>query len=62
VQQLSPELNIEQLKNILGCLNVDKEVIVYGRLPVMVSEYSPTGGVVGMKESKKDCGSKPCKD
>lgn len=59
---LSPELNIEQLKNILGCLNVDKEVIVYGRLPVMVSEYCPTGCVVGMKESKKDCGPKPCKD
>mgnify|MGYP001021503516 CR=1 FL=1 len=59
---LSPELNIEQLKKILGCFNVDKEVIVYGRLPVMVSEYCPTGCVVGMKESKNACGSKPCKD
>jgi len=58
----SPELNIEQLKNILSYCHIDKEVIVYGRLPVMVSEYCPTGCVVGIKESGKACGSGPCKD
>lgn len=59
---ISPELNLEQIKNILKYGSMDKEAIVYGRLPVMVSEYCPTGCVVGMKESGKSCGRSSCKE
>ncbi|MCX7842977.1 MAG: DUF3656 domain-containing protein [Clostridia bacterium] len=39
---LSPELNLKQINSILGAA-IEKEVIAYGRLPVMTSEYCPGG-------------------
>ena len=36
---LSPELSFEQLKCFAGIKNIDKEVLVHGALPLMVSEY-----------------------
>lgn len=57
---LSPELNLEHLKEMAKDSYMDKEVIVYGRLPVMVSEYCPVGCVVGKKESGKECKQSPC--
>jgi putative protease len=59
---LSPELNHDQLKDMALDTYMDKEVIVYGRLPVMVSEYCPVGCVIGKKESGKVCKKSPCKD
>lgn len=38
---ISPELNAEEIKGIKS--NVEKELIVYGRLPLMTSEYCPIG-------------------
>ena len=46
----SYELNLEQIKNISHLLRnkgieVDKEVLVYGRVPLMTSEYCPVGAL-----------------
>lgn len=38
---ISPELNAEEIKNIET--NLNKEIIVYGRLPLMTSEYCTIG-------------------
>lgn len=38
---ISPEINSEEIRNIKTDIN--KELIVYGRLPLMTSEYCPIG-------------------
>lgn len=44
---ISPELNAEEIKNIET--NLNKELIVYGRLPLMTSEYCTIGSFKNCK-------------
>ncbi len=57
---LSYELNLQQLSEIYYPDNFDSEVGVYGRIPVMTSEYCPVGGSVGNAAPHK-CGTQ-CKN
>lgn len=47
---LSCELNLNQLASITYPENFEAELGVYGRIPVMTSEYCPVGGSVGNAE------------
>ncbi|MEW6541526.1 MAG: DUF3656 domain-containing protein [Bacillota bacterium] len=44
---LSPELTLEQIREMTGKARVPVEVLVHGALPVLVSEYCVVGGVLG---------------
>lgn len=52
---LSLELNLEQMAEIENMSNFQKEAIVYGRIPVMTSEYCPVGSLEGGHNSKNRC-------
>ncbi len=56
---LSCELNLSQINEIKYPEGFDTELVVYGKIPVMTSEYCPVGGSVGKCEPQK-CG-KLCK-
>ncbi len=47
VLTLSPELTMEQIRDIVPNLPLPAEVIVHGALPLMVSEYCATGCLMG---------------
>lgn len=49
---LSPELTLEQVRQMVALLPVPAEVIVHGTLPLMVSEYCVVGSLLG--SGKKD--------
>ena len=53
---LSSELNLGQMCDISGKTNIAVESIVYGRLPLMTSEYCPVGSVKGGFSSGIKCG------
>ncbi|MGI6712698.1 MAG: DUF3656 domain-containing U32 family peptidase [Bacillota bacterium] len=55
---LSPELSFHQIEN-MGFYKVEKECIVYGPLPMMVSEYCALGSILGGKKTGTDC-TRPC--
>jgi putative protease len=44
---LSVELNMSQINSLRDVKGLNKEVIVYGRIPLMTSEYCPVGSVEG---------------
>ncbi|GAB6138559.1 DUF3656 domain-containing U32 family peptidase [Halanaerobaculum tunisiense] len=55
---LSPELTLEEIKELASYNKIDKEIIVYGHLPMMISEHCPVGyvandGAVG--PCQEDC-------
>lgn len=50
---LSPELNIPQLKDIIESSDIASEAIVYGRIPLMISEFCPIGGITEDSKSQK---------
>lgn len=52
---LSPELTFKQVKDLSSKSNVDCEMIVYGHLPMMITEYCPVEAIV-KKDDKKSCG------
>lgn len=52
---LSPELNLAQICDISEKLIIEAESIVYGRLPLMTSEYCPVGSVKDGFSSGKKC-------
>ncbi|MDP4093764.1 MAG: DUF3656 domain-containing protein [Bacillota bacterium] len=56
---LSPELNLEQIRNIKSYKSFEKEIITYGRIPLMTSEYCPAGSIQGGFTNGKTC-NKPC--
>ncbi len=56
---LSPELTKEQINALSNFKDVEKEVIAYGNLCVMTSEYCPVGSLAGGFSKDKKC-SKPC--
>lgn len=55
---LSPELNLKEIRTIAQYNKIDKEVIVYGHLPMMITEYCPIGGVVTGFDCDTDCNQK----
>lgn len=57
---LSPELNISQSKEVISFAPIDSESIVYGRIPLMISEYCPVGSLEGGMCAQKNC-SRNCK-
>ena len=52
---LSAELTLEQISSMKKKTSMIFEAAVYGRLPVMISEYCPVGACVGGHDSKKNC-------
>ncbi|WP_242855647.1 U32 family peptidase [Ruminiclostridium josui] len=50
---LSCELNLSQIIEMDYPQNFDTELVVYGKIPVMTSEYCPVGGSVGKCEPQK---------
>ncbi|ACA59883.1 DUF3656 domain-containing U32 family peptidase [Candidatus Desulforudis audaxviator] len=56
---LSPELTLDQIREITGKALVPVEVLVHGALPVLVSEYCVVGGVLGPGDGNR-C-SVPCR-
>lgn len=55
---LSPELTLEEIKALTQYNNINKEIIVYGHLPMMITEYCPIGGVTTEFNSDKECDQK----
>jgi len=55
---LSPELNLQQIRELLPQAGVPAEIIVHGQLALMVSEYCPAGSVLGGGRPE-NC-SRPC--
>ena len=53
---LSAELNLGQMCEISGKVDMDIESVIYGRLPLMTSEYCPVGSVKGGFSSGVKCG------
>lgn len=61
---LSPELTKYQINSLQNCFNesfkkIDLEIIAYGNICVMTSEYCPVGSLVGKLSSTQKC-SMPC--
>lgn len=52
---LSSELTLQQINSLKNSGSIEKEVAVYGRLPLMTSEYCPVGSIVGGMSSEKKC-------
>ncbi len=44
---LSPELTLEQIRDMVPALPLPAEVIVHGALPLMISEYCAAGSLLG---------------
>lgn len=52
---LSHELTIDEIRDLKSNPGFIKEVAVYGRLPLMVSEYCPVGSFAGGRTKDKKC-------
>ncbi len=52
---LSLELTMNQIRNLAHIPDLVKEAIVYGRIPLMTSEYCPVGSIAGGFDSKTKC-------
>ncbi len=50
---LSCELNLSQIAEMKYPEDFDNELVVYGKIPVMTSEYCPVGGSIGKCEPQK---------
>ena len=56
---ISPEMTFGQLNDLHVSHKADRECIVHGYLPLMISEYCAVGALLGEKNAEKSC-SKPC--
>lgn len=52
---LSLELTLNQIRKLAHIPNLAKEAVVYGRIPVMTSEYCPAGSIAGGFDAKTKC-------
>lgn len=52
---LSVELSKEEIKNILANMKSSCQVMVYGRIQLMVSEYCAVGSTFGGKTASREC-------
>jgi putative protease len=63
---LSPELTLEQIQEICSAAKTiptspDIEVFAYGRLPLMNTQYCPTGAILSPDDSNGTCTDSSCK-
>lgn len=58
---VSPELNLNQIKALEKFPEFIEEVLVYGRIPLMTSEYCPVGSIKGNFGKNSKC-NMACKD
>lgn len=56
---LSVELNKKEIKELVSNAQMPIQVLIYGKVELMVSEYCAVGSIFGGKTSCKNC-SKPC--
>ena len=56
---LSVELNRNEIKEIVSNSNFTSQVLVYGKVEAMISEYCAIGSIFGDKSTDRDC-SKVC--
>ena len=52
---LSLELTVGQIEALAGFTGMEREAAVYGRLPLMTSEYCPVGSLVGGMGAGAEC-------
>ncbi|HHW48894.1 MAG TPA: U32 family peptidase [Clostridiaceae bacterium] len=52
---LSVELTLKQIEKLKNISGISKEVIVYGRIPLMTSEYCPVGSLLGKFGAGSKC-------
>ncbi|MGM0368856.1 MAG: DUF3656 domain-containing U32 family peptidase [Bacillota bacterium] len=52
---LSPELTLTEIKEVSHLTEPEQEIIIYGHLAMMVSEYCPVGGVESKFNSSQGC-------
>jgi putative protease len=52
---LSPELTLTEIKEVNHLTEPEQEIIIYGHLAMMVSEYCPVGGVESKFDSSQGC-------
>lgn len=52
---LSPELSLEQIRQLKIPEKIRIACILHGRLPLMVSEYCPIGSILGPGTARKGC-------
>ncbi|MHB9929008.1 DUF3656 domain-containing U32 family peptidase [Clostridium botulinum] len=52
---LSIELNKKEVKSITKHMNLDSQMLIYGKIENMVSEYCPIGSTFGGKNSYSTC-------
>lgn len=57
---LSPELTGQQIAGLIPRVSVETELVVQGRLPLMVSRYCAIGSLLGGKGAGKSCNA-PCR-
>ncbi len=60
-QTISLEMDYEHIRNLSAIGNIPTELIVYGKLPVMNTQYCPMGSIIGGRDSETMC-SQPCKN
>jgi len=53
---LSVEMTLEEMKVSAGYSNLKLQAMVYGRIPLMTTEYCPVGGVCAKCDNPFDCG------
>ncbi|WP_031516067.1 DUF3656 domain-containing U32 family peptidase [Desulfofalx alkaliphila] len=58
---LSPELTMNQIKELVPRATLPLEAVVHGALPVMVTEHCTMAGLLGGMDIKNRC-SKPCRN
>ncbi|AJE13030.1 U32 family peptidase [Clostridium botulinum] len=52
---LSIEINKKEIKSIVKHMNLDSQMLIYGKIENMVSEYCPIGSTFGDKNSYSTC-------
>lgn len=57
---MSVEMTMDQLGALRAAGGPEREAIVHGSLPLMISEYCPAGAVVGNRSEYSSCG-QPCR-
>lgn len=57
---VSPELTLEQITRMAEQTGLELEAVVEGHLPLMVTEYCPSGSLLGGLAADKKC-SRPCR-
>ncbi|OPD20024.1 peptidase U32 [Clostridium botulinum] len=52
---LSIELNKKEIKSVVKHMNLESQMLIYGKIENMVSEYCPIGSTFGCKNSYSTC-------